>query len=733
MHNSTKYNKKSAFLCTASALAMLAFAPAPAYSNPDGATVSAGSATITESGKKMDVHQHTDRAVIDWRSFNIGVDEHTQFHQPSSSSTALNRINDTDPSKILGKLSANGNLILINPNGLFFGQNSVVDVNSLVATTADISNEDFMNGGVLHFDKPGNPNATITNEGLITAKQAGLVGLVAPSVVNSGIIRAHVVELASADGLTLDLYGDGLMGVSVSDDMREQLIRNTGTIDATNGGAINLTANAGKNIINSLIEIDGELTAPAIDTSGGTIKITARDIEIGSNAQITADGTGDASVPSPPGATPDNRGFNGGGTILIGGDYLGSGDMQTAQNVTVEDGALITANAVGTGDGGKVIVWSDNRTDFDGRIEARGGNEYGHGGFVETSGKIELDIRTGSVDTGAAAGQGGLWLLDPNNIIISNLADKNISGDPNFVSTDDSAVINATTLLSALSGGNVTVTTQSAGTNSEDGNITVNADLNWSANTLSLDADNDIIVNSDLIIGGSGALEIDTRGGTLTGGEGTGFLVPGSITYTNTSPAADALNINGENYTLIFDAAGLQAIDTVAGVSGGDDFYAMANNIDLGGTIPLVIGVDSDRTDFFFDTPFEGQFNGLGHDVQNLTINQPTHIFVGLFGRTSSGSDIRNIGLTNADLTGNFSVGGLVGENAGTISMSYATGNMDGTNRIGGLVGQNDGTIDQSYATAGLTGSDWDVGGLVGRTGGTIDQSYATQGVRSGS
>ena len=181
------------------------------YANPKGGIIIDGSASIRENGKKVDIHQHTDRAVIDWRSFDIKSDEHTQFHQPSSDATILNRIKSPDPSSIAGQISANGNVILVNPNGIVFEQGAQVDVNSLIATTSDIKNQDFMDGQ-LDFNKPGNPNAAVINAGTITAKEAGLVGLVAPNVANHGVIHAKLgrVELASGDSFTADLYGDSL-------------------------------------------------------------------------------------------------------------------------------------------------------------------------------------------------------------------------------------------------------------------------------------------------------------------------------------------------------------------------------------------------------------------------------------------------------------------------------------------------------------------------------------------
>ena len=169
------------------------------YANPAGSDIIEGSVSIKESGKKIDIHQSTDKAIIEWQEFNIDVDEHTEFHQPSSSSLTLNRIKDESPSQILGKLSANGNVVLVNPNGVFFGKDSKVDVNSLIATTADIRNDDFMNNH-LKFTKEGKNNASIVNYGNITAKEAGLVGLVAPNVENHGVINAHLSKVALASG-----------------------------------------------------------------------------------------------------------------------------------------------------------------------------------------------------------------------------------------------------------------------------------------------------------------------------------------------------------------------------------------------------------------------------------------------------------------------------------------------------------------------------------------------------
>jgi filamentous hemagglutinin family protein len=418
-----------------------------AFANPTGGTVSAGLASISSSGNTVSVTETSNKAVIDWQSFNIASGETTQFIQPSSSSIVLNRINSGSPSQIFGHLDANGNIIILNQSGVLFGVGSQVDVNGLIATTSDISNQSFMKKGPLKFNRPGKPTSAVVNEGAITAADAGLVGLVAPNVINSGTITAKLgaVHLASADTFTVDFYGDGLLNFGISNAVKSQLVANTGLISAA-GGKIALTAAAGNNIVNSLIDVSGKLSAPAVGEKDGKIFIYAE----GSNAvkgnvtvnkgqksgssTVLVDGYLDASGYSTgqtggtisvlgdsigimSGALIDASGDAGGGTIKIGGDFHGEGTTPTALNTYIDPNSLIMANANTTGNGGNVTVWSDNTTQFLGNILAEGGKQSGNGGYVETSGHGTLDAE-GYVDLIAPKGLMGTWLLDPTNITI---------------------------------------------------------------------------------------------------------------------------------------------------------------------------------------------------------------------------------------------------------------------------------------------------------------------------
>ena len=150
--------------------ALLPLAAAPALAGPDGANVVGGAATIQGQGTaNVTINQISDRAVINWNQFNIGAGERTQFVQPGSSSVALNRVTGgLGPTEILGTLSANGRVFVINRDGILFGPNAKVDTAGFLATTSDIKNSDFM-AGRYNFNIPGRPDASIINQGTITA------------------------------------------------------------------------------------------------------------------------------------------------------------------------------------------------------------------------------------------------------------------------------------------------------------------------------------------------------------------------------------------------------------------------------------------------------------------------------------------------------------------------------------------------------------------------------------
>ena len=473
------------------------FLSSAAYGLPQGGAVAAGNATIASSGPVAIVTQGSDRAVIDWRSFDVGAGEAVTFKQPSASAVTLNRIHDQKPSEVFGKISANGQVILSNPNGMLFGKGSRIDVAGLVATSASTGTDAFMQGGRLVLDQPGQPAARIINRGTITAKDAGLICLVGPSVENTGTLTARLgtVQLAGAETATVDLYGDGLVSMAVTGQAKATSVIQSGRLTA---GRIALTAADAAHLVESVVGTTGVLEASNARTDtngavvfGGKIELTGRDVTIGKGAELHADGR------------------DGGGIIKIGGGWQGRGTIPNASNTAIAKGAIVTANARVKGQGGTIAVWSDQTTRFDGRIEARGGPKGGNGGSVETSGKEQLGV-TGTVDASAAKGKAGEWLLDPRDVTISGAGTYSVNpaGETVDPGSDNFTILDSSISTALSSGNNVTITTGTTG--GQPGNITLSNALIQSSGgdtTLTLKADGSILT--------AGTNSITSTGGKL--------------------------------------------------------------------------------------------------------------------------------------------------------------------------------------------------------------------------
>jgi len=508
---------------------------------PTGGTVVGGQATITQSGNtQLTVNQTTDRGVIDWRSFSIGQGNRVDFIQPGRTSVTLNRVTGSDPSVIAGALNANGQIVLINQAGVMFAGGAQVNVESLIASTANVANpQAFMAGGRIAFDQAGaNPNARIVNDGTITVRDGGLVSLLGPSAANNGVINARLgkVTIGGAETFTVDLNGDGLVNFAVGNPVTrtprdasgtaQALASNTGTINA-DGGVVTITASAASGVVGGVVNVGGRINARSVANEGGVIVFgggeTTR-VEVNGTIDVSGSGAGrrggTVSVTAPTvtvrsTARIDASGGAGGGTALIGGGRQGQGPIANARNTTVERGAIITADATNRGNGGTVVVWADNTTVYGGTITARGGAQGGDGGFVEVSGKARLAFH-GIVDLRAANGLTGTLLLDPSDITISNNPDSNIdtsSGDT-VTGTADASNISVTTLQTLLSMANVVIDA-TGGPGSGGGTITILANVtNFFTTTLTFRALGNIAVNGAL--SGFSTLSFVSTGGQLT-------------------------------------------------------------------------------------------------------------------------------------------------------------------------------------------------------------------------
>src|ERR1039458_1266163 len=301
---------------------------------PTGGAVSAGSASIAGAAGKMTISQSSQNVAINWQGFNIGQAEAVQFVQPNSSSVALNRVLGSDPSNILGSLSANGTVFLVNPNGILFGKGAQVNVGGLVASTLNITDGDFMAG---RYKFAGAGNGTILNQGSINA-DGGYVALLGANVNNQGVISAKLgtVALAAGNAVTLDVAGDGLLNVTVDQGAVNALVQNGGLIRA-DGGQVLLTAQAAGNLLNTVVNNTGIIEAQTVENHNGTIRLLG-DMQSGTvnvSGTLDASGTGAGQTGGSvlitghhvglfDQAKIDASGDAGGGTVLVGGNFPGA-------------------------------------------------------------------------------------------------------------------------------------------------------------------------------------------------------------------------------------------------------------------------------------------------------------------------------------------------------------------------------------------------------------------------
>ena len=570
---------------------MLAFG-ANAMALPVGGVVTEGGASISSAAGSTTITQASQNVAINWQSFNIGATESVQFVQPNSSSVALNRVLGPDPSSIFGSLTANGKVFLVNPNGVLFARGANINVGGLVASTLNVSDSDFMAG---RYRFAGNSNATVLNQGTINA-DGGSVALLGANVGNDGIIVARLgtVALAAGNAMTLDVAGDGLLSVTVSEGAVNALVQNGGLIHA-DGGNVLLTAMAAGDLLQSAVNNTGVIQAQTIENRNGTIRLLG-DMQSGTmNTSGTLDvsGTGagqtggDVTITGHHvglfGANINASGDAGGGTVLIGGDYQGTNPaVANAAATYMSADSTITADAISNGKGGKVILWSDESTRAYGSITARGGALGGDGGLIETSGHW-LDTYGIKVNASAPNGRRGMWLLDPADITITagtvgaTLSAGVFSPDSGV----NAATVDVATLQTTLgvggAGTDVTITTTNTGAAgvppSGRGDITIASAITWSPTTpttLTLNAAGDVNINA----------AVSATGGNFSVCCGRDINVNAAI--TTTTPGGSVLLAAGNNVN----------VNAAISVTSGNLTVCAGNNVNLMGAAAAITLVD---------------------------------------------------------------------------------------------------------------------------------------------
>jgi len=670
---------------------------------PTGMQTISGTATFQSDGSTLNINA-SNKAIINYQTFNIGSGNTVNIYSPLS----LNRVVGGNPSSILGNLNSTGKVFLINPSGIIFGQGSQVNVQGLVASTLQIKNDDFLAGKYSFQTTSGLPAGSILNHGHLNASDS--IAMLGGAVTNTGSIQAPQVRLAVGDQITYFASPEVGIDLVVGDSLKQKVdntqsaILNTGSIQ---GQDISLQAKLAQAFYETTVNNSGIIRAQglSLDKTGKVSIVAATDDNqalVYNTGLIAADGSaqsinggqihfeGDTAinagtlsvqsssngiggsiamlgnaVQNSGNALLNASGDLGGGSILVGGDYQGSNSAirNALYNISTSN-AKFLANATNSGNGGKVILWANDKTIFQGSIEAKGGLLSGNGGFVETSGKNILQA-LGTVSSNAYNGQNGQWLLDPNNISIRNAAPEqflNISGTSPLLitSADDNAIVTSGTIENALNNGtNVTIKTSNVGTNSEMGDITI-----WSGTTISKTAGGDATLNL-----------LAHRSINFTGGNGANLIQVLS-------------SGNGNKLNLVLNADTDQGSD--GGIGGGIALDGV--NISTNGGNLIMGGGTDPTTQSAIGTNINTNINGI--EIGNSTINtQAGNIIMNGKGNSDPTQDGRTgVHLSQGSVvqttSGNITVNGDSGTNVNRNYGIYVEGNA-----IDSQIKTQDGTI----------------------------------------
>ena len=534
----------------------------PATELPTGGNVTSGSANINSSGATLNVNQSTQQATINWNTFNVGSQATVNFNQPNASSQTLNRVLDSNASQIYGHINANGQVFLVNPNGIVFGAGSQVNAAGLVASTLNITDQDFQNG---NYQFQGNGSSgTVTNQGTLNATQGGYVALIGSKVVNQGQINTPGGKaiLAAGTKVTVPLTTSGLITMDVdAGDLDADVTNDTGGTINASGGQVVMQAEAGPNN-SALITNNGTINAKNVQATSqtGTVytnagsNINAHNINVSANSVIGA-----GNMTSHGGSINVNAGY-----VSLAGSLIADSTHGTGGNITIggttavllSGTSLISASGIS---GGNIAVTSAQGFLLaSGVIHAKG--SAGVGGTIKLSGVASTTLLGATVDASGTLGGGtvhigGDWhgqgslpvslttTIDTASTILANATDSGNGGEVVLWSANATSFYGNIAAMGGPNGGNGgQVELSSAGqlnqTISPGNGVNVAALAAGGANgTVTVDPSNVVIGDAmqsfdifEALLTGSGA-GVNTGMPTLSTGNAFGSSVALSDTY----------------------------------------------------------------------------------------------------------------------------------------------------------------------------------------------------------
>ena len=559
---------------------------------PTGGTVISGTVNIQQpSISQLNVNQTSNQAIVNWNTFNVGSQASVHFNQPGATSSILNNVL-SGQSIINGSIYSNGRLYITNPTGILTGPTSAIKAEGVVLSTLNLSQQNFLNNN-LQFNTTQSSN--IENQGSIEGKY---VALISTEVNNKGAIVSNVATtLAAGDDILLGISDSNSLTVRVNPSTLKTLVNNEGSIKTQNG-IVTIKTDVAQSLVDSTIKLPSAKADGLISENGvlklvsnsGSIQSQQIKIDSGSKGSTTISGvlntnseTGQGGMIEITGkeidinlATISADGSSGGGRVLIGGDWQGSGDLLQATYVDIDKDTTISANAINSGSGGTIVAWSDitdsnSTTKVSGTLSAQGID--GNGGQIETSG-AELNINGIRVNTSSLSGNYGNWLVDPTNLIIGSSEASTYTS--NLSSTDLTLTADETITLNnniSYSGARDSTLTFNAAT------TVLNADISSSNGSLSLD------FNSIIEIGGANT-SIATNGGNVD--------ISGNIRAVS-GQTGNNFTINAGTGNVTFSSNVVEVVgDYSAGFAQGS--FTSISDLDFSGTFLNAINIGGDGT-----------------------------------------------------------------------------------------------------------------------------------------
>nr|WP_315526064.1 YDG domain-containing protein [uncultured Achromobacter sp.] len=656
--------KRASGSAAALTAALLMSGPALAADLPTGGNVVAGAGSISQNGSAMTINQQTGKMAVDWQSFSIGKGNSVTFNQPGRDSVALNRVLGPDVSVIQGALNANGQVFLVNPNGVVFTPTAQVNVGGIVASTLNISTQDFLAG---NYKFEGASSNAIINQGNITAAPGGSIALIAAKITNTGNLTADKGNVLLGAGSRVKLDLGGPVKIEVEQGAIDALIEQGGAIRA-DGGTVYLTAKAAGDLASTVINHTGITQAKTLATGENGKIVLLGDMV---NDRIAVAGKLDASAPS-------------------GGK---GGFVETsAAKVTVAAGAMITTKAVS----GQHGSWLIDPTDFTVSAGTTGQTDSGIGADTLSANLDNGNVELRTVENGSQAGNinvnAGVKWSASTKLTLSAHGDVNINAPITATGAEAGLELNL--------GGYKQRGYSSGGSYSANAPVTLSGaqstfKVNGQGYTL-LRSVQDIRSLDQLGFGYYAlAQDLDLKGSTFS----TALVSNLQGTLAGLGHTIDNLNISTTN------GGNLGLIGTI---TNGSEVR------DLAVTNATIVG-----------TGYLGTLAGTNEGtIRNVAVSGSVTGETTLGGLVAANNSVitgSNARTTVTSTSKGYFLGGLVGNNGAgaTIDNAYSTGNVSGGNTdTGGLVGANSGTIRNAYATgnviAAADGLGLAIGGLVG-------------------